>query len=261
MSYTHLTERERVSIFHCQGMVHQAELARRLKRHPATIRRELRRFRRNPIWPYYRYYLPDHAHRFAEERRRRRRGLRWTDHRPLLAYVKQKLIEKWSPEQICGRLLLEYPDDQRMRVSHASIYRWLKRDREGGGGWWMHLRQSSRKRRKAYGSGPRRSRIPNRVSIHERPEEADRRKQIGHWESDTMTGRKGRLATHADRKSRYVLIGRMSDGTALQFNMASIRCFRRMPAKYRKTATADNGSEFMEHQALGGTAGVQDVLC
>jgi IS30 family transposase len=46
-------------------MVHQAELARRLKRHPATIRRELQCFRRNPIWPYYHWYLPDHAQRFA----------------------------------------------------------------------------------------------------------------------------------------------------------------------------------------------------
>ena len=255
MSYAHLSERERLSIFHCQGMVHQAELARRLSRHPATIRRELKRFRGNPIWPYYRCYLPDHAHRFAQEQQRRPRGFRWTAHRPLLAQVKAGLLENWSPEQIAERLRLAHPDDARMRVSHTSIYRWIRADRRKGGAWWRHLRQSSKKRRKPYGSGVQRSRIPERVSIDQRPAEANDRAQIGHWESDTVLGRHGRLATHVDRKSRYTLIARLPDGTAAHFNAGSIRCFKRMPAKYRKTLTADNGSEFVEHRALGSSLG------
>jgi len=255
MSYKHLSEQERVCIFHCQGIVHQAELARRLKRHRASIRRELKRFHKAPIWGYYHYYLPDHAHRFAREKRRRKRGFRWTKHSPLLNYVKEKLKEKWSPEQIAGRLPMDYPNNPQMRLSHASIYRWIKDDRKAGGDCWKHLRQSHKKRRKPYGSGPRRSRIPQRISIHERPERADKRKEIGHWESDTVLGRKGRLATHVDRKSRYVLMARMPDGTAIQFNAASIRCFKKMPAKYRKTLTGDNGSEFVEHQALGSRMG------
>jgi IS30 family transposase len=251
MSYTHLTERERVSIFHCQGIVYHAELARRLNRHRATIRRELRRFRGSPIFPYHHCYLPDHADRFARQKRRRKRGFRWMNRGPLVEYVQQKLREQWSPEQIAGRLALEHPRDPRMRVSHTSIYRWLRADRAGGGPWWEQLRQSRKKWRRPYGSGPRRSRIPARVSIRERPKEAEGRAPLGHWESDTVLGRGGRLATHVDRRSRYVLIGRMPDGTAVQFNAASIRCFRKMPAEYRKTLTADNGSEFVEHQVLG----------
>jgi IS30 family transposase len=236
-------------------MVHQAELARRLKRHPASIRRELKRFRKNPIWPYYRRYVPDSAHRFAQELRRRKSGARWLKHRPLLAYVKRGLRAGWSPEQISGRLALHYPGDLQMRVSHSSIYRWIRLDRKAGGKLWKCLRQSSRKWRRPYGSGPRRSRIPNRVSLRERPVQANERSEIGHWESDTVLGRNGRLATHVDRKSRYVLIARMPDGKALEFNAASIRCFKKMPAKYRKTLTADNGSEFVEHQALGARLG------
>jgi IS30 family transposase len=255
MSYTHLTERERFSIYHCQGMVHQAELARRLNRHPASIRRELKRFRKNPDWPYYHYYLPDSAHRFARERRRRKLGLRWVRHRPLLECVKDKLRMQWSPEQICGWLVLHYPQDLKMRVSHASIYRWIKADRQAGGKLWKCLRQSSKKWRRPYGSGARRSHIPGRVSIDLRPAKARRRLEIGHWEADTVLGRHGRLATHVDRKSRYVLIARMPDGRALEFNAARIRCFRRMPPKFRKTLTADNRSEFMEHQALGSRLG------
>lgn len=255
MSYTHLTECERVSIFHCQGMVQQAELGRRLKRHPATIRRELRRFRKDPIWPYYHCYLPDQAHRFAREKRAGKRGSRWTEHGPLLSYVQGGLQQKWSPEQIAGRLPREFPDDARMRVSHSSIYRWIRSDRQAGGEFWKCLRQSSKKHRKAYGSGARRNRIPDRVSIDQRPVQANLRTQIGHWESDSVLGRHGRLATHVDRKSRYTLIARLPDGTARQFNAGSIRCFKRMPAKYRKTLTADNGSEFVEHRVLGSQLG------
>ena len=251
MSYIHLTERERVSIFHCQGIVYHAELARRLKRHRATIRRELKRFRASPIFPHCHCYLPDHADRLARQKRRRKRGFRWRNHRPLVQYVQRKLREQWSPEQIAGRLPSEHPEDPRMRVSHTSIYRWLRADRASGGRWWRHLRQSRRKWRRPYGSGPRRSRIPARVSIRERPPEAEGRQEAGHWESDTVLGRGGRLATHVDRASRYVLIGRMADGRAAEFNAASIRRFRKMPAKYRRTLTADNGSEFVEHQALG----------
>jgi IS30 family transposase len=255
MSYTHLSERERICIFHCQKLVPTAELARRLARHPATLRRELKRFRRAGTWSYHRSYLPDHAHRFAQDTRGRKRGMRWVKHLPLLQYVKEKLAGKWSPEQIAGRIALDHPHDPQMRISHTSIYRWLRTDRENGGEQWKHLRQSHKKRRKRYGSGPRRSRIPDRVGIEERPAGANNRTQIGHWESDTVLGRNGRVATHVDRMSRYVLIGRMPDGRAIEFNTASVRCFRRTPAKFRKTLTADNGSEFVEHKALGSRLG------
>jgi IS30 family transposase len=255
MSYTHLTERERLNLFHCQGFVSDAELARRLARHPATLARERKRFRKAPAWADFHEYLPDHAHRFAQDKRCGKRGVQWVKHVPLLQYVRDKLALRWSPEQIAGRLLLDYPDDPQMRLSHTSIYRWLRDDRQAGGAHWKHLRQSSKKRRKRYGSGPRRSRIPDRVSIEQRPAEANRRTQIGHWESDTVLGKHGRVATHVDRRSRYVLIGRMPDGRAIEFNAASIRCFRRVPARFRKTLTADNGSEFVEHKALGSRLG------
>ena len=67
-------------------------------------------------------------------KRRRKRGFRWVRHAPLLAYVKEKLIEKWSPEQIAGRLTLDHATIEQMRVSHTSIYRWIKADRREGGG-------------------------------------------------------------------------------------------------------------------------------
>jgi IS30 family transposase len=256
MSYTHLTEQERNCIFHQQMIgLSNAEIARRLNRHRATIGRELERFKRHPSWPYCRQYFPDGADRLARERRRQRRGLRWTWHRPLLAYVLRKLRSEWSPEQIAGRIRRDFAGDRRMRVSHQSIYQYIRSDRQAGGSLWKRLRQSHKLRRKPYGTGPRRCRIPDRVGIEQRPKHVDSRKQIGHWEADTMLARNGRLATCVERRSRYVVIARLPGGKAVQFNAAAIRCFRRIPPRWRKTITTDNGSEFVEHKKLGSCLG------
>jgi IS30 family transposase len=256
MSYTHLTEQERVCIFHQQmARFSNAETARRLNRHRATIGRELKRFHRHPSWPYYRQYFPDGADRLARERRAKRRGLRWTRHRPLLAYVLRQLRQEWSPQQIAGRIIKDFPGDRKMRISHPSIYAYIRVDRQAGGSLWKRLRQSHKLRRKPYGTGPRRCRIPDRVGIEQRPKQVESRRQIGHWEADTMLGRKGRLATCVERKSRYLIVARLPNGRAIEFNAAAIRCFRRIPSRWRKTITTDNGSEFIEHKQLGSRLG------
>jgi transposase, IS30 family len=164
--------------------------------------------------------------------------------------VLKGLRREWSPEQIAGRLARDYPHDAKMRVSHTSIYRYIKANRAAGGSLWKRLRQSAKLRRKTYGAGKRRSCIPDRVSISQRPASVENRRTSGHWEADTMMGTHGRLATFVERKSRYVLIARMPDGTAAAFNQGAVRVFRKLPAGVRRTFTADNGSEFVEHGTL-----------
>jgi transposase, IS30 family len=256
MTFQHLSEQERSCIFHQQqyGFT-QAEMARRLKRHRSTIGRELKRFKQHPAWPCYRQYFPDSADQMARQQRSKPRGMRWVKNRRVLAYVKTRLKWEWSPEQISGRLATDYPDDPAMRVTHPSIYSYIRSDRQSGGTLWKCLRQSSKIRRKAYGSGTRASRIPNRVGIDQRPASVETRRQSGHWEADTMLGSGGRLATCVERKSRYVIIARLPDGTACQFNAAAIRRFGKIARHQRKTLTTDNGSEFIEHQKLSSRLG------
>ena len=251
MSYSHLTFNDRFRIYHTKmARFSNAEVARRIGRHRATIGRELKRFRKHPSWAYYRQYFPEGARDLARARRGKPRGFYWTRHRPRLAYVLSGLRKEWSPEQISGRLERDFPDDPRMRVSHTSIYNYLKADRKLGGSLWKRLRQSHKIRRKAYGTGPRRSRIPDRVSIDQRPKTVQKRKTPGHWEADTLMGQRGRLATIVERKSRYVVIARLPDGKAASFNAGAIRCLRKLPAHLRRTVTLDNGSEFIEHGEL-----------
>jgi IS30 family transposase len=232
-----------------------AEIGRRLKRHRATIGRELKRFGKHPSWPCYRHYLPDAAEGLARARRGKQRGFRWTRHRPLLAYVLGKLRQEWSPEQIAGRIRDDFPKDASMRVSHQSIYRYVKANRQAGGTLWKRLRQACKLRRKPYGTGPRRCRIPDRVGIEQRPKPVESRRHKGHWEADTMMATNGRLATFVERKSRYVVVSRLPDGRAVELNAAAVRCFRKIPRRWRKTITSDNGSEFIEHKALGSRLG------
>jgi IS30 family transposase len=256
MPYTHLTPEDRYRVFH-QKMadLSNAEVARRIGRHRSTIGRELERFKAHPSWPYCQAYFPEGAGSLAAARRGKPRGAYWIRHRPLLAYVLRGLRREWSPEQIAGRLVLDHPDDKRMRVSHTSIYAYIKADRTDGGHLWKRLRQGYKPRRKRYGSGPRPSRIPNRVPIAQRPASVETRKSPGHWEADTMVGVRGRLATFVERKSRYLLIARLPDGTAAALNMGAMRLFKRLPRHCRKTVTADNGSEFVEHGPLAARLG------
>ena len=85
-----------------------------------------------------------------------------------------------------------------------------------------------------------------------RPEVVNQRKRFGDWEGDTMVGRQhqGRLVTHVERKSRYLLAGKACDGTAASFNQTSQSLFAQIPKQFRKTLTLDNGSENADFQDI-----------
>jgi IS30 family transposase len=127
----HLTlqERERVS-----QMVHahrsQAEIARRLKRHPSTISRELRRNRsRNGYWAVS-------AQTRAEARCRDRPRICKMQRPEVAHYVRDGLRQYWSPDEIAGRSRRDFPDNAQRRVSRQTIYAWI------------HAQRARRKRRK-----------------------------------------------------------------------------------------------------------------
>jgi IS30 family transposase len=174
------------------------------------------------------------------------------DNPRLKNYVRAKLDKTWSPEQIAGRISQDFPGDHRMRVSHETVYQWIKADKLQGGELYKRLRQSHRKRRRRYGSSPKTGQIPGRVDIDQRPPIVDQRGRFGDWESDTVEG-KGRsayLVTHVERKSRYLLAAKVSDKCAETVNRGTFRTFRKIPPKLRKTMTVDNGREFTKFKDL-----------
>ncbi|GAB4174105.1 MAG: IS30-like element IS1655 family transposase [Geothermobacteraceae bacterium] len=256
MSYTHLTPQERYVISHLKvAKFSIREIARRLGRHHTTISREIKR--NGPQYPggVYWYYFIEPG---IQEKRHRARCYRRQSHAPLVRYVEEKLREDWPPEVIVARLKAEFPHDDKMRISHETIYRWVALDAREGGTLYRHLRRrhKCRRRQKRYGAGRRF--IPGRVGIENRPAAAANRSRFGDWEGDLVVGRKGRgaIATHVERKSRFLMATLLPDRKAETFNEAAIPLFEKLPGHLCQTLTLDNGKEFSQFKKLEAQTGL-----
>ena len=256
MSYDHLTPHERYVISHLRVAKYSLrEIGRRLGRHHTTISREIKR--NGPTYPggvyWYSFIDP-----MVEKKRHTARSYRRQSHAPLVQYVEDKLRSDWPPEVIADRVRADHPHDERMRISHETIYRWVALDARQGGNLFRHLRRRRkyRRRQKRYGAGRRF--IPGRVSIKERPGEVADRSRFGDWEGDLVVGRKGRgaIATHVERKSRYLMSTLLPDRKADTFNTAAIPAYQNLPKALCQTLTLDNGKEFSQFKDLESKTGL-----
>jgi IS30 family transposase len=258
MSYTHLTEKDRYVISHLRSAKFSLrEIARRLGRHHTSISREIKR--NGPTYSPDAVYWYHFTQPVAAQRRRQARSHHRQSNLSLVKYVDEKLRLDWPPEAIAARLRLDYPNDESKRISHETIYRWAYLDASQGGDLHTHLRRRHKKRRRQtrYGSGRRF--IPGRVSIDQRPVIVATRERFGDWEGDTVEGAKGTgcLATHVERKSRYLMAAKLADKKAATMNAQSIKCFWRIPRTMRQTLTVDNGKEFSKFKELESKTGLK----
>lgn len=248
-----LTEREVISQMRSSGASPSA-IGKALGRHRGTISREINRNTLSGIDCYF----PHQAQAMAARRRRASKQTFVQHSRRVWSYVKVKLREGWSPEQIVGRMQADFAEEPSMRISHETIYAWIREDKRIGGEMWKCLRQSKRRRRKRYGSRENRGQIKGRVGISKRPQVVAQRSRFGDWESDTIEGKRkrGYLVTHVERKSRYLVAARIDDKRAVTFNRGTRRAFRWIPPRLCHTLTADNGKEFSQFEELETMLGV-----
>jgi transposase, IS30 family len=236
-----LEEREVVAQMHRAGKL-QIQIAERLGRNKGTISRELQRNRsRNGYWAVA-----------AQGKAQRRRSERpWTAkmERPeLRRYVTERLRWRWSPDQIAGRSQSEFADDRRRQVSPPTIYAWIRREQARGKQWQRYLRRLGRKRPER----EKRGRLRASTSIEGRPAVVDRRSRFGDWEGDTIVGahHRGGALTLVERKSGYLLLGKVANLQAATVRQAAAKKYATTPPALRKTLTLDNGKEFAEHEQL-----------
>ena len=235
-------------------------IAKALGRAPSTISRELAR--NSTGGTHRRRYEPERADTLAWQRQRRPRPTIWTRRPHLREAVQAMLKRRLSPEQISGRLRVEHPDNDRMQVSHETIYRALYVHPRGELTQQLkaHLR-TGRVIRKARGRQERRGTIPDMVSIHERPEEVAARLVPGHHEGDLIKGSiasNSAIGTIVERHSGYVTLLHLPEGyAALKVADAVTTQMAQYPPWFAKTLTWDRGTEMSQHKKITQDTGIQ----
>ena len=241
--YFHLSdaERDQIAVLRASGQSIGA-IARALGREKSTVARELRR---NAL-PSGRY-SPVHA-AGAYLLRRMREAILEKD--PALhAFVRDRLAEGWTPEQISG--WLRAGNERRLRaLGCETIYAFIYRARQKSEELWRYLTRRH-KRRRPRRARPSRDTIRDRLSIHDRPKTVDTRAETGHWEGDLIICKRTRpiLVLH-ERKSRVTLATRLTGKTAAEAISVMLAVFARVDPALRKSITFDNDTVFAQHGLL-----------
>jgi len=237
-------------------------IAMSLARDHRVIQREIGR-NKSPHLPY----SAQTAQRLAERREAKRHTpkLEQAHYQRVREYIVEHLREDLSPEQIAG--LLEHQPMAELegkRVCLETIYQYIY---TGEGRWeqlYQHLRRGRKKRQQRWARTPRKTPIPERVSIHQRPAEVNERLTLGHWESDTVEGKrttKGNLSVQYERKLQLARLHWVSDKTALETLGAIRASVDSLPQDIWKTMTFDNGTETVRHTELRTDYGMETYHC
>ena len=241
--YRHLTpeDREQIAVLRAAGHSN-GSIAAALGRSPSTISRELRR---NGLDSgRYSARVADGAYMA----RRQRDAVLECDER-LARFVRNRLTEGWSPQQISGWLRSGAEPGLRA-VCMETLYAFVYRARQKTEELWRYLVRR-RARRRSLRARPSRDTIKDRVSIHERPESVNDRSELGHWEGDLIICQRTRpvLVLH-ERKSRLTLAARLTGKSAAETAAAIIAIFRRLDPRIRQSITFDNDTCFARHAQL-----------
>lgn len=237
--YLSLTEREHIALWRARGTGIR-EIARKLERAPSTISRELRRnaATRGGGFAYRAVTAQWHADRAA----RRPKPAKLATSAALRTYVQDRLAGRvaspggrmlpgpmvlwngrrcgrrqhrrwaraWSPEQIAHRLVIDFPKDTSMRISHEAIYQSLYIQGRGAlrreltaclrtGRTLRMPRQRLRGRGKAF--------VTSDILISERPPTVEDRAIPGHWEGDLILGlASSAIGTLVERTTRFTVL-------------------------------------------------------
>ena len=291
--YLSLDEREDIALMRAQD-VGVREIARRVGRSASTISRELRRNAATRGGKLQ--YRASTAQWKAERQAQRPKPAKLAVNEQLRTYVQHRLdgrIEApdgqtvhgpdvawggrrhgrrkdrrwataWSPEQIAGRLPVDFPEDESMRISHEAIYQGLYV--EGHGGLRRELTACLRTGRTLRKPRARTKRGKHFVSpemrIDRRPQEAADRTVAGHWEGDLLSGsRNTHVATLVERSSRFVMLVQVGGKDTKSVVAAISEQIRRLPGTMMDTLTWDRGPEMAAHKKFTVATDVSVYFC
>jgi IS30 family transposase len=310
--YLSFAEREEIALLRIQSLSRR-EIGRRLGRSASTISRELRRNAATRSGGLE--YRASTAQWHAERSARRPKPSKLAFNTTLRTYLEQRLAgvvmtpsgaavlgpavpwksrrhgqrkdrrwaKAWSPEQIARRLLIDFPDDKTMRISHEAIYQALFV--QGRGALRRELTACLRTGRvlripRARARSRGKSFVSPEIMIRQRPAEAADRAVPGHWEGDLILGLgSSAIGTLVERTTRFTMLlhlprlaghgeaPRMKNGPALAGHGAKAvrdaitRSIITLPEELRRSLTWDQGAEMAQHDRLRIDAGIQVYFC
>lgn len=254
-----LREREEIGFQLARGQGVR-RIAAALGRAPSTISRELAR---NQVSGRY---VPSLAQEQTWARARRPRA-RKLDGLALREQVTKMLTDRFSPEQVAGRLKVEHPENLEMQVSHETIYQAFYA--QGRGSLRLEIAAALRSgrvtRRPQRPEGPRPQRFRDMVMISDRPPEIEDRAVPGHWEGDLIIGStssRSAIGTLVERTTGYVMLLHLpGDHTARTVADAMIVAMNTLPEQLRRSTTWDQGAEMSRHQEITIATGMPIYFC
>lgn len=252
MSHLTAADRGRLEVL-LQEKYTNKQIARKLGKDPSTIGRAIKKGLDGN--GSYQAWIGQVAY---ETNRKRSKQIPKLDHpanHRLRGAIVSCLQKGWDPAQTAGRIRKD-PEwrDLPVFVCAETIYQWIYSST-----WaiaeklYQYLRYGKKKRTKHKGRSAQRSKIPNRVSIHERPAIVDEKSRVGDWEGDSVVyTHKHAINTVNERVSSLVAFTKLTRKTALLTAEAIIT---KLSQYIAYTITFDNGSEFTQHglitEALG----------
>jgi len=234
--YKQLTYSQRYTIWRLKQVESEEYSLKRIAEiigvNKSTVSRELKRNQVDGI------YLPASAQYLKNKRREHCKKNIILEGR-LEKYVYRLVKIDWSPDQISNTLLIR----RGLHISHESIYKYIREDRDSGGILYTHLRQQGKHRRHQYGAIKRFK--EERPSVSSRPECINNRERVGDCEIDTMVSKKSKdvLVTLVDRKSRFTIILKSPNSTTKNV-YSKVITYCNKNEIIVKSITADNGQEF-----------------
>ena len=228
-----------------------AQIARRLGRHRSTISREINRGTTTQLrsdLTTYKAYFPETGQAVYENNRLEcGKKLKVLQVKPFLQYAEKKILKgKWSPDVVVGAARRKGKFDKSKMVCTKTLYSYIDRGILGVRNIDLSLKTRRKQRKPA---GRRHKRLLGK-SISDRPESVDKRNEFGHWEIDTVIGKRSKdsaLMTLTERKTRehmvFLLETKNAEAVDKVLGYIKEQCGPLFTRLF-KSITADNGSEF-----------------
>lgn len=259
--YKHLSLEEREWIFAwLTSGKSLREVARRLNRNVGTISREVKRNTK-----YGKTYMPCVAQRRYERVTVQQRSKAPLKSPEVFLYVRQHLRAPYhlTPGQISGRLSVETKN--RLHISAECIYQYIYVKKNRKERLWRYL-VCGRKTRMVKNGRKKRNvgKVPNAVSIDKRSQYIEKRKQVGHWETDDMEGSKSSkaaLSVSRERATRYTRLVKMVNQTKVVKTAAVVESLNMFSRPFLRTITQDNGKENYGHEQTALQLGTKMYFC